>query len=76
MVVDDSLIERVVLATQSRPDALVLGGRGLKPELDRVLTNPLSDRLFDEPVRQCRLHATLDRDRTVFEVKFNEPVRQ
>lgn len=69
LVVDDALIERVVLATQSRPDALVLGGRGLKPELDRVLTNPLSDRLFEEPVHQCKLHASLDNDRTIFSVQ-------
>lgn len=69
LTVDDAVIERVVLATQSRPDALVLGGRGLKPELDRVLTNPLSDRLFEESVHQCKLHASLDHDRTVFSVQ-------
>ncbi len=67
--VDDAVVERVVLTTQSRPDALVLGGRGLKPELDRVLTNPLSDHLFDEPVRDCRLRVSLDNDRTVFSVQ-------
>lgn len=66
LIVDDDLIEQVVQAIQSRPDALVLGGRGVKPELDRVLTNPLSDRLFDEPVRQCRLHALLEGGKTVF----------
>ena len=69
LTVDDVVIERVVLATQSRPDALVLGGRGLKPELDRVLTNPLSDRLFEESLHQCKLHASLDHDRTVFSVQ-------
>lgn len=69
LTVDDAVIERVVRATQSRPDALVLGGRGLKPELDRVLTNPLSDRLFEEPVHQCKLRASLDNDRTVFSVE-------
>jgi ATP-dependent Clp protease ATP-binding subunit ClpA len=69
LVVDDSLIERVVLATQSRPDALVLGGRGLKPELDRVLTNPLSDRLFEEPIHKGKLQVSLDGDRTVFLVQ-------
>ncbi len=69
LIVDDKVLERVVLATQTRPDALVLGGRGLKPELDRVLTNPLSDQLFEKPVRQCKLYASLDADRTVFSVQ-------
>lgn len=67
--VAEALIERVVLATQARPDALVLGGRGLKPELDRVLTNPLADYLFEKPVRQCRLRASIDNDQTVFSVR-------
>jgi ATP-dependent Clp protease ATP-binding subunit ClpB len=66
LVVDDALVERVVRATQSRPDALVLGGRGLKPELDRVLTHPLADHLFEKPVRQCSLQASLDNEWTVF----------
>lgn len=69
LTVDDSVIDRVVLATQSRPDALVLGGRGLKPELDRVLTNPLSDYLFDVHAHQCKLKASLDNDRTVFSIE-------
>lgn len=67
--VAEALLERVVLATQARPDALVLGGRGLKPELDRVLTNPLADYLFENQVRQCKLRASLDNDRTVFAVE-------
>ncbi len=66
LVVDDKVIKRVVSLIQSRPDALVLGGRGLALELDRVLTNPLSDYLFDEPVRDRTLHVSLDSDRTVF----------
>lgn len=47
--VDDAVIERVVNRTLSRPDALLLGGRGLKPELDRLLTDPLSDYIFQHP---------------------------
>jgi len=68
LTVSDTVIDRVVLATQSSPDALVLGGRGLKPELDRVLTNPLSDYLFDAHAHQCKLKATIDNDHTVFSV--------
>lgn len=68
LVVDDDVIERVAGATRSRPDALVLGGRGLKPELDRVLTNPLADFLFENSIRQCSLQASLDGERTVFRI--------
>ena len=69
LIVDDSIIELVVCATKSRPDALVLGGRGLKPELDRMLTNPLADYLFENPIRECVLHALINDDHTVFSVQ-------
>jgi len=66
LAVDDAVIAQVVTATQARPDALVLGGRGLRPELDRWLTNPLADYLFEHPHIQSRLRASLDNGRTVF----------
>jgi ATP-dependent Clp protease ATP-binding subunit ClpB len=69
LIVDDSIIEQVVGATKSRPDALILGGRGLKPELDRMLTNPLADYLFKNPIRECELHALIEDDHTVFSVQ-------
>lgn len=68
LTVDDAVIEQVVRATRARPDALVLGGRGLRPELDRLLTNPLADYLFEQPHAQGRLRASLDNERTVFSV--------
>jgi len=55
--VDDDIIARIVQNTQARADALVLGGRGLKPELDRALTNPLADYLFERPTSRGRLRA-------------------
>jgi hypothetical protein len=66
LAVDDAVIAQVVTATQARPDALVLGGRGLRPELDSWLTNPLADYLFEHPQAQSRLRASLDNGRTVF----------
>lgn len=64
--VDGDLVDRVVSVTRARPDALALGGRGIRPELDRILTNPLSDYLFEQPHVEGRLRASLDGDRTVF----------
>ncbi len=66
LTVDDAVIAQVVNATQARPDALVLGGRGLRPELDRWLTNPLADYLFEHPQAQGRLRASIDNGQTVF----------
>lgn len=66
LVVDDAVIAQVVAATQTRPNALVLGGRGLRPELDRWLTNPLADYLFENPQAPGRLRASIDNGRTVF----------
>lgn len=57
--VDDAVIEHVVQAVRTRPDALVLGGRGIRPELDRVLTNSLSDWLFDVRKGQKTLRVSL-----------------
>lgn len=60
--VDQTVIESVVSRTLSRPDALLLGGRGLKPELDRLLTDPLSDYIFQHPSSggKRKVHAILD----------------
>jgi ATP-dependent Clp protease ATP-binding subunit ClpA len=68
LTVDEAVISEVVRATLARPDALVLGGRGLKPELDRVLTNPLADYLFSTPRAQGRLRASVDEGQTIFSV--------
>lgn len=59
LTVDDALVAAVVEATRARPDALVLGGRGIRPELDRRLTNPLADYLFERPRAQGQLQASL-----------------
>jgi ATP-dependent Clp protease ATP-binding subunit ClpA len=69
LIVDDSVIELVVNTTKLHPDALVLGGRGLKPELDRILTNPLADYLFENPTRQCKLQASIKDNHTIFSVQ-------
>ncbi len=66
LVVDDALVTGVVQATKARPDALVLGGRGIRPELDRLLTNPLADHLFERPQAQGRLQASLQDGQTRF----------
>jgi ATP-dependent Clp protease ATP-binding subunit ClpA len=66
LVVEDGIIEQVVSATRERPDALVLGGRGLKPELDRVLTNPLADYLFERAPGKGALRVKWEEGRTVF----------
>ncbi len=49
--VDQSIIKRIVEMTKAQPESLVLGGRGLKPQLKRVLTNPLTDDLIDHEVQ-------------------------
>lgn len=69
LIVDDSIIKAVVEATKSRPDALVLGGRGLIPELNRLLTNPLADYLFENPLRECTLNALTQEGHTEFTVQ-------
>lgn len=64
--VDDAVIERIVGATRERPDSLVLGGRGLRSELDHWLTNPLADYLFEHPGAKGLLQASRDQARTMF----------
>ncbi|MCB1628671.1 MAG: ATP-dependent Clp protease ATP-binding subunit [Xanthomonadales bacterium] len=64
--VDDALIAQIVGATRQRPESLLLGGRGLRAELDRWLTDPLADHLFEHAGTQGRLLASLSQDRTVF----------
>lgn len=72
--VDKAVIERVVDVTRSRTDALVLGGRGLKPELDRLLTDPLADYLFTTHGRHGRIYASLDATgQTAFEASRTTP---
>lgn len=66
LVVDDGVVSRVVEATQQRPEALVLGGRGLRPELDRWLTDPLAEYLFTQPRTQGRLQALIEGEQTRF----------
>lgn len=67
LTVDVGLIAQAVRNTQERPDSLVLGGRGLKPELDRLLTDPLANYLFDTLARSGTLHARLVDGKTVFD---------
>lgn len=62
--VGDDLIDRIVRATRERPDSLVLGGRGLRAELDRWLTNPLADQLFEHAGIKGRLQVSLEGGRT------------
>lgn len=50
--IDQSIIQQIVEGTRAQPDALVLGGRGLKPQLKKVLTNPLTDYLIDNHIQQ------------------------
>ncbi|EGV32671.1 ATPase AAA-2 domain protein [Thiorhodococcus drewsii AZ1] len=66
--VDAELITQVVRATRSRPEALILGGRGLRPELDRCLTNPLADYLFEHPHTQGSVRVSLVAGKPVFSV--------
>jgi DNA polymerase III delta prime subunit len=65
LVVEDAVIAEIVRQTRSRPDALVLGGRGIRPELDRLLTNPLADYLFDNPHGRGGLQVSLQKGQTV-----------
>jgi ATP-dependent Clp protease ATP-binding subunit ClpA len=66
LIVDDEVISRVVDAVRASPDSLVLGGRGLSPKLEGLLTDPLSDYLFAHPETQGRLRCTLQDGQTVF----------
>lgn len=66
LVVDDAVVRRVAEATQQRREALVLGGRGLRPELDRWLTDPLAEYLFTQPRTQGRLQAFIEGEQTRF----------
>ncbi len=66
LCVDDTVIEQVVRSTRERSDALLLGGRGLRPQLDHVLTDPLADYLFEQSGVTGRLHVTRDEAQTVF----------
>lgn len=66
LVVDEALVAAIVARTRARPDALVLGGRGLRPELDRLLTDPLADYLFEHPPLEGQLVASLHEGRTAF----------
>lgn len=66
LVVEDDVISQMVTATRERPDLLVLGGRGLRPELDRRLTDPLAAYLFENPQTRGGLRASRNEDHTVF----------
>lgn len=64
--VSDEVVELIVSNTKTRPDALVLGGRGLAFELERVLTNPLSDYLFQVSPKPKQLQAQLSGNQVEF----------
>jgi len=66
LIVNDNVIGLVVDTVRQSPDSLLLGGRGLKPKLDRLLTDPLSDYLFAHPQTQGRLRCTVEEGKTMF----------
>lgn len=59
LTVADDVMEKIVTDTKASNDALVLGGRGLAHALDRILTNPLADYLFEANARNCNVSADL-----------------
>ena len=67
LMVDDTLVDEVARCTRERADALVLGARGLRPDLDRLLTDPLADYLFERRRSPGRLRAVYRDGCTVFE---------
>ena len=66
LVVEDALVDEIARRTRARADALVLGARGVRPDLERLLTGPLADFLFERGQAPVRLRATYGEDRTRF----------
>lgn len=63
--IDDSIIEHIVNETNSSPDALLLGGRGLVPALNHWVTNPIADYLFDATGGSCAIQISVKNGQTL-----------
>ena len=60
------LLNALVASFQSKPEALLLGGRGLATDMDRLLVAPLSAYLFDTYPKPRRLCADWAQGKTIF----------
>ena len=60
------LLNALVASFQSKPEAVLLGGRGLATDMDRLLVEPLSAYLFDAYPKPKRLCADWEQGKTIF----------
>ncbi len=65
--VTPALVDAVVSSTRNKPEALLLGGRGLATELDRILIDPMAAYFFDNYPVPKRLRADWQQGRVHFE---------
>lgn len=65
--VTPGLIEALVQTVRDKPEALLLGGRGLATDMDRLLVDPLSAYLFDTHPSPTRLRADWVQGKAVFQ---------
>lgn len=66
--VSDDVVEHIAISARNDPEALLLGGRGLAQHLERILTLPLSDFIFDAEPTGKAVKATMGADGVRFTV--------
>lgn len=65
--VTPALLDVLVDTVRNKPEALLLGGRGLATDMDRLLVDPLAAYLFDTYPSPKRLRADWQQGRTHFQ---------
>lgn len=65
--VTSALMEALIETVRNKPEALLLGGRGLATDMDRLLVDPLSAYLFETHPGPKRLRADWEQGKTVFQ---------
>lgn len=66
LVTDQTVIDLITRDAARRPEALVLGARGLAQSVEALFSEPLADLLANEAERDCTLHARCDNGQVIF----------
>jgi hypothetical protein len=65
-LVEPGVVEMITAETAARPDALVLGARGMAQLIDNCLTNPLADFIVTQRLVDCPLAARCENGEVSF----------
>lgn len=68
LTVTDDVVEHIAVSARDDAESLLLGGRGLAHHLERILTLPLSDFIFDCDPTGKAIHASMGANQVRFVV--------